>query len=40
MKNNDGSHQFYRAGIDRIDNHIPENTVSPMLNACLVYNRL
>lgn len=24
MKNNDGSHQFYRAGIDRIDNHIPE----------------
>lgn len=24
MKNNDGSHQFYRAGIDRIDNHVPE----------------
>jgi UDP-N-acetylglucosamine kinase len=24
MKNNDGSHQFYRAGVDRIDNHIPE----------------
>lgn len=25
MKNNDGSHQFYRAGVDQIDNHIPEN---------------
>ncbi len=25
MKNNDGSHQFYRAGIDQIDNHIPES---------------
>ncbi len=24
MKNNDGSQQFYRAGVDRIDNHIPE----------------
>ncbi len=24
MKNNDGSHRFYRAGVDRIDNHIPE----------------
>jgi predicted ABC-type ATPase len=24
MKNNDGSHQFYRAGVDKIDNHIPE----------------
>ena len=24
MKNNDGSRQFYRAGIDQIDNHIPE----------------
>jgi predicted ABC-type ATPase len=24
MKNNDGSNQFYRAGVDRIDNHIPE----------------
>lgn len=24
MKNNDGSHQFYRAGVDQIDNHIPE----------------
>ncbi len=25
MKNNDGSQQFYRAGVDQIDNHIPEN---------------
>lgn len=24
MKNNDGSHQFYRAGVDKVDNHIPE----------------
>ena len=24
MKNNDGSHKFYRAGVDQIDNHIPE----------------
>lgn len=24
MKNNDGSHQFYRVGVDQIDNHIPE----------------
>ncbi len=24
MKNNDGSQQFYRAGVDQIDNHIPE----------------
>lgn len=24
MKNNDGSQQFYRAGVDKIDNHIPE----------------
>jgi len=24
MKNNDGSDQFYRAGVDKIDNHIPE----------------
>lgn len=24
MKNNDGTHQFYRAGVDQIDNHIPE----------------
>ena len=24
MKNNDGSHRFYRAGVDLIDNHIPE----------------
>lgn len=24
MKNNDGSHRFYKAGVDRIDNHIPE----------------
>ena len=24
MKNNDGSHRFYRAGVDQIDNHIPE----------------
>lgn len=24
MKNNDGSHQFYKAGVDQIDNHIPE----------------
>lgn len=25
MKNNDGSQRFYRAGVDQIDNHIPEN---------------
>ena len=25
MKNNDGSHRFYRAGVDQIDSHIPEN---------------
>lgn len=24
MKNNDGSDQFYRAGVDQVDNHIPE----------------
>jgi len=24
MKNNDNSNQFYRAGVDQIDNHIPE----------------
>ncbi len=24
MKNNDGSHRFYRAGVDQIDNHILE----------------
>ena len=24
MKNNDGSHRFYKAGVDQIDNHIPE----------------
>lgn len=24
MKNNDGTHRFYKAGIDQIDNHIPE----------------
>lgn len=24
MKNNDGSHRFYRAGVDQVDNHIPE----------------
>ena len=24
MKNNDGSHRFYQAGVDQIDNHIPE----------------
>jgi UDP-N-acetylglucosamine kinase len=24
MKNNDGSQRFYRAGVDQIDNHIPE----------------
>ena len=24
MKSNDGSHRFYQAGIDRIDNHAPE----------------
>lgn len=35
MKNNDGSQQFYRAGVDQIDNHIPEkyteNSVKHML---------
>jgi UDP-N-acetylglucosamine kinase len=24
LKNNDGSHRMYKAGVDRIDNHIPE----------------
>ncbi|MCC2659092.1 MAG: zeta toxin family protein [Panacagrimonas sp.] len=24
LKNNDGSHRLYQAGVDRIDNHIPE----------------
>lgn len=24
LKNNDGSHRLYRAGVDKIDNHIPE----------------
>ncbi len=24
MKNNDGTHRFYQAGVDQIDNHIPE----------------
>lgn len=24
MKNNDNTHRFYRAGVDKIDNHIPE----------------
>lgn len=24
LKNNDGSHRMYKAGVDRIDNHVPE----------------
>jgi hypothetical protein len=24
LKNNDNSQRFYRAGVDQIDNHIPE----------------
>lgn len=37
MKNNDGSRRFYRAGVDLIDNHIPEkydvDDVRRILNA-------
>lgn len=29
MKNNDNSHRFYKAGVDRIDNHIPEKFDRP-----------
>ncbi len=38
MKNNDGSHQFYRAGVDQIDNHIPEKYSVPDVRHLLGLN--
>ena len=35
MKNNDGSQQFYRAGIDQIDNHVPEKYSAADLETTL-----
>lgn len=35
MKNNDNSHRFYRAGVDRIDTHIPERVTWPELEQLL-----
>jgi hypothetical protein len=38
MKNNDGSQQFYRAGVDQIDNHIPEKYTETDLRRMLSLN--
>ena len=38
MKNNDGSQQFYRAGVDQIDNHIPEKYTEPDVRLMLGLN--
>lgn len=35
MKNNDNSDRFYRAGVDRIDSHIPERVTRPELERML-----
>lgn len=35
MKNNDNSDRFYRNGVDRIDNHIPEQITRLGLEQCL-----
>lgn len=35
MKNNDNSHRWYRAGVDQIDNHIPEKYTRPDLEQML-----
>lgn len=35
MKNNDNSHRFYRAGVDRIDYHIPEQATRADLEKWL-----
>ncbi len=35
MKNNDGSQRFYRAAVDRIDNHIPEKYDLPTVQRML-----
>lgn len=35
MKNNDNSHRFYRAGVDRIDSHIPERVSRTELEQML-----
>jgi UDP-N-acetylglucosamine kinase len=35
MKNNDNSNRFYRAGVDRIDNHIPEQVDRQQLERLL-----
>lgn len=35
MKNNDNTHRFYRAGVDRIDSHIPERVTRPQLEKLL-----
>lgn len=35
MKNNDNSHRFYRAGVNRIDDHIPERVTRAELERAL-----
>ena len=35
MKNNDNSNQFYRAGVDQIDSHIPEQVSQQNLERLL-----
>lgn len=35
MKNNDNSHRFYRAGVSRVDDHIPERVVRAELERAL-----
>ena len=35
LKNNDGTHRQYRAGVDQIDNHIPEKYDPPTIAAML-----
>ena len=35
MKNNDNSHRFYEAGVDRIDSHIPERVTPAELERLL-----
>lgn len=35
LKNNDGSHRLYQAGVDRIDNHVPEKYARPDVRRIL-----
>lgn len=35
LKNHDGTHRLYKAGIDRIDNHVPEKYDRPSLGRML-----